>query len=300
MAYQIDSVYIETKEIEIIETETKDFVSYPLSHLWDVYNILGLLDGMIISDHCPETYLYRCPRKSADQGGDLYLLYSNQYGQRKILKFTVLYNISIEMLGNTITYLDSSKSKDQVIPLYKLGNGLLVTNVISKPKSNIVFELNDGFHLDDLSVEWGRVTGHWGYGFKFNMSRVTNSDLLNLVYVRAFTLGVSVEFKQELLDSLKEYVEIIDEDAFDMTVSELLSVYNEVWIEYVQSEIDVNSISKSLKSYVIDRGDRQEAISKCFTSILTDAFIDSDLDILFDIELEFDEDGGFCDYVLFE
>ena len=132
------------------------------------------------------------------------------------------------------------------------------------------------------------------------MSRVTNSDLLNLVYVRAFTLGVSVEFKQELLDSLKEYVEIIDEDAFDMTVSELLSVYNEVWIEYVQSEIDVNSISKSLKSYVIDRGDRQEAISKCFTSILTDAFIDSDLDILFDIELEFDEDGGFCDYVLFE
>ena len=58
MAYQIDSVYIETKEIEIIETETKDFVSYPLSHLWDVYNILGLLDGMIISDHCPETYLY--------------------------------------------------------------------------------------------------------------------------------------------------------------------------------------------------------------------------------------------------
>ena len=152
MAYQIDSVYIETKEIEIIETETKDFVSYPLSHLWDVYNILGLLDGMIISDHCPETYLYRCPRKSADQGGDLYLLYSNQYGQRKILKFTVLYNISIEMLGNTITYLDSSKSKDQVIPLYKLGNGLLVTNVISKPKSNIVFELNDGFNLDDLSV----------------------------------------------------------------------------------------------------------------------------------------------------
>lgn len=44
MAYQIDSVYLETKEIEIIETGTKDFISYPLSRLWDVYNTLGLLD----------------------------------------------------------------------------------------------------------------------------------------------------------------------------------------------------------------------------------------------------------------